>query len=85
MRMAYRECRELVEESELYSEENGRMPLRCRVYLLIRESWSMEELLCCWWQLPEVRYCTNRFGRRKTVDMEGVHHGRYETRGKEKA
>ena len=50
-RMAYRECRELVEEPELYSEENGRMPLRCRVYLLNRESWSMEELLCCWWQL----------------------------------
>ena len=47
----YGECRELVEEPELYSEENRRMPLRCRVYLLIRESWSMEELLCCWWQL----------------------------------
>lgn len=31
-----------------------------------------------------VRYCTNRFGRRRTVDMEGVHRGRYETRGKEK-
>lgn len=32
-----------------------------------------------------VRNCTNRFGRRRTVDMEGVHRGRYETRGKEKA
>ena len=26
----------------------------------------------------EVRYCTNKFGRRRTVDMEGVHRGRYE-------
>ena len=31
-----------------------------------------------------VRYCTNRFGRRRTVDMEGVHCAKYEMRGKEK-
>lgn len=34
MRMAYRECRKPVEEPELYSEEDGRMPLHCRVYLI---------------------------------------------------
>lgn len=41
MRMVYRECREPVEEPELYSGEDGGMPLHYRVYLLIRELWSM--------------------------------------------
>lgn len=51
MRMAYRECKEPVEEPELYSEEEWGMPLDCRVYLLIRELWSMEEWLCYWCRL----------------------------------
>ena len=47
MRIACRECRELVEEPALYSEEDEGMPLHCRVIWLIRELRSMKGWLFC--------------------------------------
>jgi hypothetical protein len=76
--------REPVEESELYSEEDGGMPLHCRVYLIDPAAVVYGGVALLLVAVVGVRYCTNRFGRRRTVDVEGVHRGRYETRGKEK-
>lgn len=59
------------------------MPLHCRVYLIDPRVTVYEGVVLLLVAVVGVRYCTNRFRRRRTVDMEGVHRGRYETRGKE--
>jgi len=85
MRKAYAECRERVEEPDLYAgEEEGGMPLHCRVYLADPTVAAYGGLALLLIMVVGLRYCTNRFRRRKRVDVEGVHRGRYEMRGKEK-
>lgn len=77
MRMAYRECREPVEEPELYSEGDGGMPLHYRVYLVdprVAVYGGVVLLLVAVVGRDIVRIGSGDGGR---------HRGRYETRGKE--